>query len=131
KTIDMADDGTIYVGNGGDEGESCVFPHPFHGGVLKIDGSPGGSPVTKGFRNPIAVRCSRGKNLCFVSELAKDYSGNQGGREKLVPIRQGDDWGFPCCATKDLPYQNNPGANCSGVAAEDDSFFIGDTPFGF
>src|SRR5207237_587339 len=118
------------VSNGGDENESCDASHPFHGGVLKLDGSPGGATVAKGFRNPIAVRCPHGKNLCFAVELAKDYSGNKGGREKLVPIRAGDDWGFPCCATKNLPYENNPGADCSAVASEDDGFFIGDTPFG-
>src|SRR6185437_11980407 len=57
KTMDIADDGTIYVGNGGDQGESCVSPHPFHGGILSIDPAPGGPnpngvQVAKGFRNP-------------------------------------------------------------------------------
>ncbi|HEX3776473.1 MAG TPA: hypothetical protein VHV51_18505 [Polyangiaceae bacterium] len=138
KPLDVADDGTIYVGNGGDQGEACVEPHPFHGGILKLDGSPGGTPVAQGFRNPIAVRCQRGTNLCFAAELAKDYSATQAGREKLMPIHQGDDWGFPCCATKDTPYLPdgsttstvaNP--DCSGVAPEDASFLIGDTPFSF
>jgi glucose/arabinose dehydrogenase len=88
-------------------------------------------PVAKGFRNPIAIRCQRGHNRCFALELAKDYTYGQGGREKLVPIRQGDDWGFPCCATKSFPYQGSPpGTNCSSVAAEGNSWFIGDTPFG-
>lgn len=132
KTLDEADDGTIYVANGGDEGEMCDPARPFHGGILKLDGSPGGTPVAKGFRNPIAVRCSRGKNLCFAAELAKDYSANEGGREKLVPIRQGDDWGFPCCATKDLPYQDViPAPDCSKTVPEDASFVIGNTPFSF
>jgi glucose/arabinose dehydrogenase len=49
----------------------------------------------------------------------------------MVPIRQGDDWGFPCCATASLPYVGSPaGTDCSGVAQEDNSFYIGDTPFG-
>lgn len=133
KSMDQADDGTIYVGNGGDQSESCVEPHPFHGGIMKIDGTPGGGQVAQGMRNPIAVRCEKGKNLCFAAELAKDYSANQAGREKLLPIHQGDDWGFPCCATKDKPYTDvtTPGVECTNVMPEDASFVIGDTPFAF
>lgn len=131
KTIDVADDGTIYVSNGGDQVEACVPEHPFHGGILKIDGTPGGAQVTKGYRNPIAIRCQKGRNNCFASELALDYSGMEGGREKLVPIRPGDDIGFPCCATTNTPYANLvPAPDCSKVASESGSFVIGDTPFG-
>jgi glucose/arabinose dehydrogenase len=140
KTLDVADDGTIYVGNGGSQGDSCVAPPwPFLGGILKLDGTPGGSIVARGLRNPIAIRCSRGHNQCFALELAKDYSASEAGREKLLPIRQGDDWGFPCCANQGLPYADAPYisdagttvlADCSGIAPADDSFYIGDTPFG-
>jgi glucose/arabinose dehydrogenase len=130
KALDVADDGTIYVANGGDQGEACDPSRPFHGGILKIDGSPGGAQVTKGYRNPIAVRCQRGHNNCFASELALDYSGMEGGREKLVPIHAGDDIGFPCCASKDTPYGNVvPVPDCSKIASEAGSFIIGDTPF--
>ncbi len=129
KPLDVADDGTIYVGNGGDQNEPCYPARPFHGGILKLD-SPHGTPVAKGFRNPISLRCSRGHNLCFAVELSRDYSGSVGGREKLVPIRQGDDWGFNCCATKDLPYPDvSPVPDCSKVVAESVSFIIGNTPF--
>jgi glucose/arabinose dehydrogenase len=135
KVMDVADDGTIYVGNGGDQGESCVSLHPFHGGIVKIDAAPGGPnpngvQIAKGFRNPIGVRCARGHNTCFSLELALDYSAGSGGREKMVLIRQGDDWGFPCCATQNLAYPGVPFTNCSGVSAETVSFLIGDTPFG-
>ncbi|HEY2516360.1 MAG TPA: hypothetical protein VGI39_36060 [Polyangiaceae bacterium] len=132
KTLDIADDGTIYVGNGGDQAEACDATRPFHGGVLSI--APGGGApqqIAKGFRNPIAIRCARGKNHCFAIELAKDYSATQHGREKIVPIHQGDDWGFPCCATQGIPYSDAPaGTDCSGVTADTNSFLIGDTPFG-
>jgi glucose/arabinose dehydrogenase len=130
KVLDQADDGTIYVGNGGDQGEGCNEPHPFHGGILKLDPSMAGTQVAKGFRNPIAIRCEHGKNLCFATELARDYSEDFGGREKLVPIRTGDDWGFPCCATKGVPFPEATGADCSTVTSEDAAFLIGDTPFG-
>jgi glucose/arabinose dehydrogenase len=140
KSLDVADDGTIYVGNGGSQGDSCVQPPwPFLGGILKLDGTPGGSIVARGLRNPNAIRCSRGHNLCFALELAKDYSASEAGREKLFPIHQGDDWGFPCCATQGVPYADAPYisdagksmlADCSGIAPVNDSFLIGDTPFG-
>ncbi len=140
KSFDVADDGTIYVGNGGSQSDSCVQPPwPFLGGILKLDGTPGGSIVARGLRNPNAIRCSRGHNLCFALELAKDYSASEAGREKLFPIHQDDDWGFPCCATQgvpyaDAPYRSDAGktmlADCSGIAPVTDSFLIGDTPFG-
>ncbi len=131
KPIDIADDGTIYVGNGGDQGEACDASHPFHGGVLALDGTSGGAPVARGFRNPIALRCARGHNRCFAVELSKDYSAAENGREKVVPIHQGDDWGFPCCATANTPYDESPaGTDCSKVTPEGNSFLIGDTPFG-
>jgi glucose/arabinose dehydrogenase len=134
KTLDMADDGTIYVGNGGDQSEVCnsdVFPRPFHGGVLKIDGTTEGAEVAHGLRNPIAVRCQKGHNQCFVTELALDGSEGSGGREKIVPIRQGDDWGYPCCATTNLPYAGVSGSpNCSEVPSENVGLLIGNTPFG-
>jgi glucose/arabinose dehydrogenase len=132
KPIDQADDGTIYVGNGSDQGEACNADRPIKGGIVRLDGSPGGMPIVKGFRNPIAVRCQRGTNRCYTIELAKDYSAEEGGREKLILIREGDDWGYPCCATKDVPHLENKGvADCSKVVREDVSFLIGDTPFGF
>jgi glucose/arabinose dehydrogenase len=130
KTMDIADDGTIYVANGGDEGEFCDASRPFHGGILKLDGSPSGAQVARGFRNPIAVRCARGHNMCFAAELTRDYSTPMGGREKILPIRDGDDWGFPCCATKDTPFPDiHPVPDCSMVSQEIDSFFVGHTPF--
>jgi glucose/arabinose dehydrogenase len=129
KTLDQADDGTIYVTNGDDDTLGCEGPVPFRGGVLKLDGSNTAQPVAKGFRNPTALRCLRGKNLCFAVELSRDYSGPRGGREKIVPIREGDDWGFPCCATQNLPFADFPRAECGGVTPEDVSFLIGDTPF--
>lgn len=132
KTLDQAVDGTLYVSNGDDENSNCQPGRPFRGGILKLDGTPGGTPVAKGFRNPIAVRCQRsGKGNCFAVELSRDYSTIDGGREKLVPIRDGDDWGYPCCATKGVAYSEfKPAPDCSTVTPEDVSFLIGDTPFG-
>jgi len=85
-----------------------------------------------GFRNPIHVRCQRGHNHCFATELARDSSAAQGGREKLILVKEGDDWGHPCCATKNVPFPDiMPTPDCTKVASEDNAFVIGSTPFGF
>jgi glucose/arabinose dehydrogenase len=132
KTIDVADDGTVYVTNGGDQGSACTQPTPFQGGILKIDGTSGAHQVARGFRNPIHLRCQHGTNHCFATELARDSSASQGGREKLILVKEGDDWGHPCCASKDLPFSDiTPTPDCSKVASEDNAFVIGSTPFGF
>lgn len=132
KTMDVADDGTVYVTNGGDQGTSCTQAQEFQGGILKIDGSPGAHQVASGFRNPIRLRCQPGHNHCFALELEQDGSASWGGREKLVLVREGDDWGFPCCVSKAQPYSNlMPAPDCSKIASEDNAFVIGSTPFGF
>jgi len=157
KTLDQAEDGTIFVSNGGSQSEICDLSLPFHGGVLALDSSAsnGVTQVAKGMRNPMYVRCHHdGHDLCFANELAKDYSADKGGREKLLPIHQGDDWGYPCCASNKLPYSDvcltcsaqtesvgnsTPACmtagmcspNCDAVKPDDNAFLIGNTPFGF
>jgi glucose/arabinose dehydrogenase len=148
KTLDISDTGQIFVGNGGDQGEMCLEPMPFHGGILEVDGAngaDGGVEVAMGLRNPIDVKCHRdGNNQCFATELVLDFSGPEGGREKLIPIRAGDNWGYPCCASANLPYENvtaycgnplepctPPTPDCSGVAQDTESFWVSNTPFGF
>jgi len=142
RAIDADDDGNIFVTNGGDNGELCegeaaeLGPNrPFHGGVLQIDGTPNGKLVARGLRNAIALRCAKGTGVCFGLELALDFAASQGSREKLFPVHDGDDWGFPCCATANEPYSQYtmPGVtvpDCANVNAEDVSFVIDHTPFG-
>jgi glucose/arabinose dehydrogenase len=139
KAVDVAQDGTVYVTNGSDQGETCYTSRPVVGAVFGV--LPNGQPsmVSKGFRNPIALRCEADHDVCLVAELAKDGSGSEGGREKLVPVHAGDDWGFPCCATTSTPYadmefqdngQSVTPSDCAGVTPEQVSFQIGHTPFG-
>jgi glucose/arabinose dehydrogenase len=149
KLVDVARDGTIYFTNGSDQGELCYSPgerakRPPTGVVFKVAPDGSLSIVAKGFRNPIALRCQKDNDTCLVAELARDGSGAQGGREKLVPLRQGDDWGFPCCATDHTPYAEQEfqdpdpkfsgqllqASDCASVTPERVSFEIGDTPFG-
>ena len=136
KTLDVDDSGNIFVTNGGDQGEACNASEPgpsrpFHGGILRIDGSANGHLVAKGLRNPISLRCAPGTGTCFGIELDLDFAGGQGSREKLFPVREGDDWGFPCCATANTPFGGiSPSPDCSTVEAETTSFIIDHTPFG-
>jgi glucose/arabinose dehydrogenase len=136
KVFDTARDGTIYITNGGSQANVCSSTWPVVGGVFKLNADGSTSEVAMGFRNPIAMRCESNHDVCLVVELALDYSAETGGREKLVPLRQGDNWGFPCCATRNLPYQNvrysETGAapDCSAIPDESDGFIIGHTPFG-
>jgi glucose/arabinose dehydrogenase len=136
KVLDIANGGAIYISNGGNQEESCTSkPTPF-GGVFRLNADNSTSLVATGFRNPIALGCEKDHDLCLAVELSLDLSQNRGGREKIVPVREGDDWGYPCCATRDLPYSDVmymdtlAAPDCSRVAAENASFVIGDTPFG-
>ncbi len=136
KVMDVAQDGTIYVTNGSTQNEVCAAGSPPWGAILQMP-PDGGTPtvVSRGFRNPIALKCEAAHDVCLAAELALDYSSPQHGREKLVPVRQGDDWGFPCCATQGTPYSgvtyDDGGVpDCSGVASESAAFIIGETPFG-
>lgn len=136
KVFDVAQDGTFYVTNGGDQSETCQQNQPLYGAIFSV--APNGTltTVATGFRNPIAMRCEKDHDVCLAAELSLDYSATQGGREKILPVRQGDNWGFPCCATQGVPYSGMTYSgtmttpDCSGVANESDSFLIGHTPFG-
>jgi glucose/arabinose dehydrogenase len=145
KALDLDRNGTLYIANGSTQGATCVSPaiplakRDFNGAIFKLGSGTTNSLVAQGFRNPIALRCEANHDVCLVAELAKDGSGSEGGREKIVPIRQGDDWGFPCCATANVPYSDttyqDPGnvgktPDCSHTTPENVSFEIGHTPFG-
>jgi glucose/arabinose dehydrogenase len=136
KVFDIAQDGTIFVTNGGSESDLCAAANPVRGAIVKLNPDGSTSKVASGFRNPIALRCEANHNVCLAAELALDDSNGEGGREKIVPVRAGDDWGFPCCATHNVPYlgftYHDTGGvpDCSGVSPEGVSFIIGRTPFG-
>jgi glucose/arabinose dehydrogenase len=136
KVIDVAQDGTIYVTNGSDQGEACLSTRPVIGAILRVEADGSETEMAKGFRNPIAMRCEKNHNVCLILELELDGSSNSGGREKIVPLHQGDDWGFPCCATNNTPYggvtyqDTGKTPDCSAIPVESTSFVVGHTPFG-
>jgi glucose/arabinose dehydrogenase len=141
KMLDVAKDGTIYVTNASGQTEACwskASPNyvQYFGSIFTLNADGSTTPVASGFRNPIALRCEKDHDVCLVAELGLDGSGSTGGREKLLPVRQGDNWGYPCCATQNVPYSSvtyldtSKTPDCSGVAPENVSFTIGHTPFG-
>jgi glucose/arabinose dehydrogenase len=136
KVMDIARNGTIYVTNGGSQSDPCLSSKEMRGGIFALQPDGTATPVARGFRNPIALGCEVDHDACLAIELALDYSESAGGREKLVPVRAGDDWGYPCCATQNRAYSGlsygDTGAapDCSGTVPEADSFVIGHTPFG-
>ena len=136
RVFDKALDGTIYISNGGSQSDTCESTRAVRGGIFRLNADGTTGLVSKGFRNPIAMRCEADHNVCLAAELALDYSASAAGREKIVPVRDGDDWGYPCCATSGAPYggvsymDTNATPDCSGIAAESDAFIIGSTPFG-
>ena len=132
-TLDVSStSGALYVSRGRFDAGLCDDSGA-EGAVLSLDlGAP--MPVTpavvaQGFRNPLYLRCHPESGTCFANELSGDTWSGIGGREKLVPIASGQDWGYPCCVAKGLPVPPQVGG-CDGISAEMVSILLHDTPFG-
>lgn len=100
------------------------------GGEISTVGQGGTlTPIATGFRNPMYVRCHPTEEVCAANELGEDLT--PGAREKLIMLRPGTSYGYPCCHTKALPASTNMGMNdCAGITVEDASYPLQDTPFG-
>ena len=89
-------------------------------------GAPGGEigrigvgvvdSVAKGFRNPMYMRCHRTDEVCVATELGEDQT--PGAREKLVFLRSGTDYGYPCCFSTALPTTSAVADACGQVCCE-------------
>jgi glucose/arabinose dehydrogenase len=126
-------DGSIYVSMGQYDIAQCPVSNARSGSILRIGA---GMPMTgqlwvSGFRNPMYLRCKEW-GACYGAELTGDGWGGIGGREKLIEMRQGDSYGYPCCVDRARPV---PGVGtemgCANVAASVQSYPLHDTPFGF
>ena len=131
-TLAVAADGTVYVSRGQFDNDSCPPPQPRSGTILRIGvGQPLiGSVVVGGLRNAMYLRCvSWG---CFGAELTGDNWDGIGGKEKLIQLHDGDEYGYPCCVDKNVPRPDiNPKPDCSRVAVSIQTYALHDTPFGF
>jgi glucose/arabinose dehydrogenase len=117
--------GTLIASNG--EYSSCGVASPI-GYVARV--TMGGAQVLAGgFRNPMYVRCHYQDELCAANELGEDQT--TGAREKFVVINPETNFGFPCCFGANQPVVAGNQAACMSVTAENDSYELGNTPFGF
>lgn len=132
-TLTESTDGRLMVSMGQYDISQCPAPDARAGSVLQIGaGMPEtGATVVDGFRNPMYLRCKEW-GACYAAELSGDGWDSIGGREKLIEIRQGDRYGFPCCVDRGVPVPGLVGAGtCMDVAASVQTYPLHDTPFGF
>jgi glucose/arabinose dehydrogenase len=132
-TLARATDGSLYVSMGQHDSSTCPSPNPRAGAVLRIGPGmpPNGARVIDGLRNPMYLRCKEW-GACYAAELTHDGWTQYGGVEKLVQIRQGDTYGFPCCIDRDRTWSGTPrGYDCGRVAESVQTYPLHDTPFGF
>ncbi len=132
-TLAESTDGRLLVSMGQWGSGTCPVPDRRSGSVLRIGaGAPiNGEIVVEGFRNPMYIRCKEW-GACYAAELTDDGWDSYHGTEKLIEIRQGDRYGYPCCIDRGMP---TPGigttAMCADVAASVQTYPLHDTPFGF
>jgi glucose/arabinose dehydrogenase len=128
-TLDVADDGTVLVSRGGNEIGSCPASRPPMGAVIALDGTLQGHVLATGLRNPMYLRCQHTRGRCYANELTGDFWDAIGGVEKLILVRDGDDWGYPCCVTRghSIP---DAGTDCTTIASGEHALTLHDTPFG-
>jgi glucose/arabinose dehydrogenase len=111
----------------------CGADATLGGSVSKLGADGTLEPLATHLRNPMYLRCHFAADVCAAMELGEDLS--TGAREKLLMLRAGTQYGFPCCYTTDLPSQTNLDTNamvgCGEVTKEDASFTLSNTPFGF
>jgi glucose/arabinose dehydrogenase len=100
------------------------------GGEISSVGAAGQlTTIATGFRNPMYVRCHHKDEVCAATELGEDLT--TGAREKLIMLRPGTNYGYPCCHTMSIPANSNMGTtDCADTTVEDRSFVLQDTPFG-
>jgi glucose/arabinose dehydrogenase len=135
-TIDSGKDGTLYVSRGRHESSDCSPESMAKGAVLSVNAGPGvalptsAQVVSMGFRNPMYVRCSPYSDHCFANELSGDGWMGIGGREKLVVLKKGDNWAYPCCVARGMPSSSGTAEVCANISSELASIPLHDTPFG-
>lgn len=134
-TLAMGPDGALYVTLGNYGLFACPNTNPRQGAVLRIRSSPTdtsiplmGTIVAQGFRNPMYMRCHAWG--CYAAELTDD-GWTAPGREKIMKIESGQNYGYPCCYDRNLPSPANGGRqSCAEVTPSLVGFPVGYTPFG-
>jgi glucose/arabinose dehydrogenase len=132
-----AADGTIYVSVGQYGAYVCGGPPETRAGAVYrlVPGELRPRAVSYGHRNPLYLRCDPAGTTCYAAELSDDsWNPSTGtlGREKLVVIRDREDYGYPCCAGRasGAPPGRRVNYDCAPVVEELRSWPLHDTPFG-
>jgi glucose/arabinose dehydrogenase len=99
------------------------------GGEISVVTMGNMNVVARGFRNPMYLRCHHQDELCAATELGED--GSPGAKEKLIGLRLDTDYGYGSCCNGRLSPAPTATGPCNTVTAEDASFPLNDTPFGF
>jgi glucose/arabinose dehydrogenase len=98
------------------------------GGEISLVKMGSSTVVTRGFRNPMYLRCHHKDEICAATELGEDQM--PGAREKLIMVKPGTNYGYPCCYSTDKPVMNATANACAAVTREDAEFVLSETPFG-
>jgi len=135
-TLVQSGDGTIYVSQGQYGSYTCPSS-PFAGAIFRVDATASGARpalVSSGYRNPMYLRCDPTGARCYAAELSDDaWHPRTGvlGREKLVLINPGEDYGYPCCAGQGaVAPPGRTRSDCQAVTRELGTWPLHDTPFG-
>ncbi|PYQ47105.1 MAG: hypothetical protein DMF59_19765, partial [Acidobacteria bacterium] len=132
-SLALGADGSIYVSRGQFDNAMCPSPEPRLGAVLRIGAGHDlfGDMLSDGLRDPLYIRCMPWGS-CYAAELTGDTWEQAGGTEKLVELRDGESFGYPCCVAFGIPNPDLPATtDCSRVATPARTFPLHNTPFGF
>lgn len=125
--------GALYVSVGQYDRNDCPARSPDRGAVLRVGGGAPreGDPFVTGLRNPMYLRCEAWGD-CYAMELTHDAWDAYGATEKLLRLRRGDDYAFPCCVDRGVTWPGTPrGEDCRRVPEPELRIPKHDVPFGF
>lgn len=121
--------GALYTSQGVHSARTC--PDNARAGSVTSVGDTSLDLVAAGLRNPMYLRCHPTDDVCMAAELGDDGGRQWNAVERMIALRSGSQFGFPCCATVGQTTGLNDGHfNCSGISREDATFPLNDTPFG-
>lgn len=87
------------------------------------------TPLARAFRNPMYLRCHPTDEVCAAAELGEDLA--IGAVEKFLLIKPNTNYGYPCCFEQNKPANGAATNTCVDITAEDATFVLSETPFGF
>lgn len=87
------------------------------------------TPLARGFRNPMYLRCHPTDELCAATELGEDLA--NGAVEKFLLVKPNTQYGYPCCFQHGSASTGIDDGVCQDITTEEGTFVLSETPFGF